>query len=67
VNEAFCEVFGYTREEAIGNDMQGLNIYENYTDRQRLINEIKAKGYCKNLKIIFKKKIRRTNNCSYVC
>jgi diguanylate cyclase (GGDEF)-like protein/PAS domain S-box-containing protein len=56
VNEAFYEVFGYERKESIGKSTQELNVYEDYEDRKRLINEIKTKGYCKNLEVIFRKK-----------
>lgn len=56
VNQAFCEVFGYRMEEAIGKYTQNLGIYENYADRQRLINEIETNGYCKNLQVNLRKK-----------
>lgn len=56
VNQAFCKVFGYRMDEAIGKYVQELNIYENNADRQRLINEIETNGYCKNLQVDLRKK-----------
>lgn len=56
VNQVFCDVFGYKMDESIGKLPQELGIYENCTDRQKLINEIKTKGACKNLKVILRKK-----------
>ncbi|AGX44341.1 HD domain-containing phosphohydrolase [Clostridium saccharobutylicum] len=56
VNQVFCETFGYEMKDVIGKCPEEIGIYKDSSDRQKLINEIKTKGYCKNLKVILTKK-----------
>ena len=56
VNEVFIANNGYTREELIGNSSLALNLYANPSDRNLIVSELKAKGYCKNIETIFKRR-----------
>ena len=44
INEAFEELFGYSREEAIGRTALELGVYFDPTERVAVITELKAKG-----------------------
>jgi PAS domain S-box-containing protein len=50
-NASFCELFGYTREEMIGKDIQEL--YVDPADRPRFQEEIEEKGFVKDYEIQF--------------
>ncbi|MEJ5265607.1 MAG: PAS domain S-box protein [Bacteroidales bacterium] len=54
VNEGFCKITGYTRQEVIGKTSLQLNIWANPDDRARLVNELKEKGYCENFEAQFR-------------
>lgn len=54
VNEGFCKITGYTREEVIGKTSLELNIWVNPDDRARLVKELQEKGYCENLEANFR-------------
>ena len=44
VNDAFCRLTGYSREEAIGKTSFDLNLLVNLSDRKRLLDKIREKG-----------------------
>jgi PAS domain S-box-containing protein len=54
INEGFSALSGYTRDEAIGTT--SLNIWNDPADRQRIVNELKEKGYRENFEAIFRRK-----------
>jgi PAS domain S-box-containing protein len=56
VNDGFCDVFGYTREEAIGKSILDLNIYANPEDRAPIIAGLKKDGYVKDIELTCRKK-----------
>jgi PAS domain S-box-containing protein len=55
VNEAFLEAFGFYREEVIGKSSVELNILSS-PQRARLIKEVNAKGFVKNVELEARKK-----------
>jgi PAS domain S-box-containing protein len=56
VNPAFQDIFGYTREETIGRTSLQLGLYTDPDDRARIVAEIQAKGYLKNMELKGRKK-----------
>ncbi len=53
VNEGFTKITGWTPEETIGKTSAEINIWQDLNDRNRLVKELKKKGYCKNLEANF--------------
>ena len=56
VNPVFEEVWGYTREEAIGRTSLELGLYSNPADRTKMVSELKDKGQVKDLVLKGKRK-----------
>ncbi|MBI4292739.1 MAG: PAS domain S-box protein [Betaproteobacteria bacterium] len=56
VNDSFADVFGYTREEAIGKTSIELGLYADPIDRQKWVSEMEATGYIRNLKLRSRRK-----------
>ncbi|NJN69942.1 MAG: PAS domain S-box protein, partial [Nitrospira sp.] len=56
VNEACLQLFGFRREEVIGNTTLMLGIWPNQEDRERLIERLKAGELVRNLELSFKTK-----------
>jgi PAS domain S-box-containing protein len=56
VNEACLQVFGFCREEVIGNTTLMLGIWPNQEDRERLVERLKAGEPVRNLELSFKTK-----------
>ncbi len=54
VNEACLQLFGFCREEVIGNTTLMLGIWPNQEDRTRLIERLKAGEPVRNLELSFK-------------
>ncbi len=55
VNDQFTEVFGYTKDEACGKTTAELGLYAD-SDRDRLLSELTAKGYAKELEFLTRRK-----------
>jgi PAS domain S-box-containing protein len=53
VNEGFCRLMGYRRDEVIGRTSLALNIWHRTEDRQRLVDGLKASGFVNNLEADF--------------
>ncbi len=56
VNNNFESVFGYTRDEAIGQTSLHLGLYDNPADRARMVSAIKSKGYIRDMELQGRKK-----------
>jgi len=56
VNEACLQLFGFSREEVIGNTTLMLGIWPNQEDRARLVERLKAGEPVRNLELSFKTK-----------
>lgn len=55
INQAYLNLFGYTKDEVIGETTR-FKFYENPDDRQIALSEITKNGFYENLKINFHKK-----------
>lgn len=54
VNDGFCKMTGFTREEVIGKTSSEINIWANSADRERLVAALKKEGECQNLEAQFR-------------
>ena len=54
INNGFTELTGYTREDVHGKTTYATNIWADLADRQRLVDDLRAKGYCENLEAQFR-------------
>ncbi len=55
-NDRFQDVFGYSRDEAIGKTSLQLGLYADPDDRRKMVSEIKSKGYVRNLELEARRK-----------
>jgi len=56
VNEAFEQVSGYRRDEAIGRTSSELGMWNNPHDREEAIGQLRAEGRIRNLEYTFRSK-----------
>jgi len=56
INNSFCELFGYTREETIGKTSIELKLYVHPEDRQRMVAGLKINGNLKDLELTCRRK-----------
>ncbi len=56
VNDSFCTLSGFSREETIGRTVTDLNVFVNVQDRQRFIREMREKGEVTDFEIEYRKK-----------
>ena len=56
VNDAFCNITGYAREEAIGRTTIGLNLWVNAADRAEVIAVLKKTGGVRSREYRFRKR-----------
>jgi diguanylate cyclase (GGDEF)-like protein/PAS domain S-box-containing protein len=56
VNNAFANLSGYTKEEAIGSTTLGLSLWVNMDDRLRFIDSLQSTGFCDSFEAQFRKK-----------
>jgi two-component system, cell cycle sensor histidine kinase and response regulator CckA len=56
VNEGFTRLTGYRAGEVLGRTSADINIWHDLSDRQKLVQEILAKGYCNDLEARFRRK-----------
>lgn len=56
VNDGFCNLTGYKREEVIGKTSAEINIWYDLNDRKKLVQQLLEKGFVTNLKAKFRYK-----------
>jgi two-component system cell cycle sensor histidine kinase/response regulator CckA len=56
INEVFEDVFGYSREEAIGKTSLELGLYYDPADRVRMVSELEANGFVRDLELKARRK-----------
>jgi len=56
VNEAFCKLCGYSKEEVIGKRAVDLNLYANPKDRDVVYEIVKLEGEVTNIELVFRRK-----------
>ena len=52
VNDGFRGVFGYSREEALGRTTLDLGLYQNPSDRQKMVQILREQGNIRNMELI---------------
>lgn len=60
VNEAFCGLCGYNKNEIIGKRDIDLNLYANSTDRDVVYKTLRLKGEVTNIELIYRRKDGQT-------
>ncbi len=53
INGSFTSIMGYSAEEICGRSALDLNIWRRKTDRQRLVRQLREKGYVRNFEAEF--------------
>jgi len=56
VNESFVRLSGFERDEAIGSTAFELNLWVNKRDRMKLLQELRATGFVRDLEVEFRSK-----------
>ena len=56
VNQSFCDMFGYSREEAIGKTTSELKVWFNDTDRNSYLQLLQNTGYVYNFPVEMRRK-----------
>jgi two-component system cell cycle sensor histidine kinase/response regulator CckA len=56
VNEVFCQMRGYSREEVLGRTPFDLNLYVNMEDREHLIKILKENGEINGFEVQYRKR-----------
>ena len=56
VNEGFCSITGYRRDEVVGRRMLDLSLFSSLEDRGRSLEEIARRGALDNYRIDFRRK-----------
>ena len=56
VNDGFCRVTGYSREETVGRSSIELKLWKNDRDRKKLVSGLRKDGYINNLSADFRRK-----------
>jgi PAS domain S-box-containing protein/putative nucleotidyltransferase with HDIG domain len=63
VNAGFSRISGYIREEVIGKSLMELNLYQNLSDRENLIEQTKTRGRAVDREVNFRIKSGDILNC----
>ena len=63
VNDGFCRMSGYTREEALGRSAEELNIWEDVNQRRRMVAILQREGKVRDFETTLKRKTGEPLNC----
>lgn len=55
-NETFTKYTGYTREDLKGKSTLDINIWDNPSDRDKLMQAMQENGFCQNLELVVRNK-----------
>jgi PAS domain S-box-containing protein len=56
INPAFTAMSGYTREDIIGKSSIDINIWKDPSDRDKVVSQLRQKGFAENFEFVFKRK-----------
>jgi len=56
VNEGFTALTGFSRSEVLGKSTAQINLWKHPEDRQRIVDELRERGFCENMEVIFQRK-----------
>ena len=56
VNDAWNKNLGYSREEILGKTVMELNLWQDFGERDIVVNHISRDGFVKNFEVTFRKK-----------
>jgi two-component system, cell cycle sensor histidine kinase and response regulator CckA len=56
VNDRYCEFFGYTRKELIGNTISKLQLWANPEDREKMIRRLRKEGTIREMEAQYRHK-----------
>lgn len=62
VNQTFCDVLNYKREEVIGITSKELDLFKNYEDRIKVLAEMETRGRIRNIEV----EIKGKDNVSHI-
>lgn len=63
VNPVVLKTLGLSREEVIGKSSSELNLWDNPSDRDHVVAQIREKGFCKNFPVVIRLPSGRTIDC----
>ena len=63
VNDGFCRMSGYTREEALGRSAEELNIWEDVNQRKVMVAILQQEGKVRDFEAILKRRTGEPLNC----
>ncbi len=63
VNDGYCRLFGYSREEMIGRTPLELNLWGDLAERERFVGELLAHGSVGEMEIVGRRKDGELVNC----
>lgn len=56
VNQRFCEIFGWSRAEAIGRTSGELGTWNDAADRTHFVEQVRAKGSAEGVPLVFRRR-----------
>ncbi|MGO8805638.1 MAG: PAS domain S-box protein [Candidatus Bathyarchaeia archaeon] len=56
INDAFLNLFGYTREEVVGHTAEELNLFPDYDSREKIVSEVLKQGRTRNQELVYQTK-----------
>ncbi len=65
VNQEFLKTLGYTREEIIGTASKDLNLFQDYSQREKALNIFQEDGQLENFEAIIRTKSGDPLNCLF--